>query len=150
MYFVQDTRQTTISGTVIIIMAWLIPFLALLVGIVKWDECPANEWIPVYLVCRLSGGVFLSTSITAFGLPFSLIPRNRHMHCAHINLILKALKTAQFLQVASGVVGVISSSLGLCKQFADSERSKNCFSCLQIPLCPIWILFFVAGKSKNL
>jgi len=49
--------------------------------------------------------------------------------------------------IAVGIIGVISSSLGLWRQCAsDNIKTQRCIACLQIPLTLVWFGFFIAGN----
>ena len=37
------------------VIALLVPFLAVIIGVAKIDDCPVNSMIPVYLVSAVSG-----------------------------------------------------------------------------------------------
>ncbi|KAL5258438.1 hypothetical protein ACHWQZ_G009067 [Mnemiopsis leidyi] len=90
--------SVTACGTCLMVIALLIPFIAVIVGIAKFNECPVNSMIPVYLI-------------------------------------------------AVGIIGVISSSLGLWRQCAgDNVKTLRCIACLQIPLTLFWFGFFIAGN----
>lgn len=100
-YFLTMATITSVTacGTCVMVIAFLIPFLAVVVGVSKYDECPVNDMIPVYLI-------------------------------------------------AVGLVGVISSSLGLSRHCTDKDniKTQKCIACLQIPLSIVWIGFFIAGN----
>ncbi|XP_063680531.1 uncharacterized protein LOC134815868 [Bolinopsis microptera] len=102
-YFITMATITSVTacGTCLMVIALLVPFLAVIIGVAKIDDCPVNSMIPIYLI-------------------------------------------------AVGIIGVISSSLGLWRQCAGVEdiKTQRCIACLQIPLTLVWFGFFIAGKSQ--
>ena len=51
-YFITMASITSVTlvGTCCLILAAIVPFIAIVVGILKFDQCPVSKLIPVYLI----------------------------------------------------------------------------------------------------